>query len=70
MRRAKLDVALVTADTANDLAQGRKWFAEASNEALLAVWMRIQQPDADDIAAIVSRLAQVKFSELYLELPS
>ncbi len=66
-RKRQLDLGIIASDNAKDLKQAREWFANASNEALLKVWLRIQADDKDDVAEIVSRLAQLKFGELMIE---
>lgn len=59
---------ILQSQTDQDWAECREWFQEASNQDLLDVWMAIQRENDDPAMEIMSRLAQLKFSEMYLKL--
>ena len=61
--------ACIAADTDQDREAARTWFREATDADKIRVWMAIQKPHTDPVMEIVTRLAQLAFSELILEEP-
>lgn len=60
IRKAMLQI---DADTVRDIAAMEMWWKSSSNEDRLRVWKAIQQKFDDPVMEIVSRFAQVAFSE-------
>lgn len=56
------------ADTDQDMEHARKWFRKATADDLKRLWDAIQQDYDDPALEIMSRLAQIQYSELFAEI--
>lgn len=61
-------IAAVTAANDQDREGAKQWMREASMADRLAVWMRIQKNYKDPVDEIMSRLAQLAFGEIMVEV--
>jgi hypothetical protein len=56
----------VISDTEQDRAECRRWWADATEADKLRVWFTIQRDYADPAMEIMSRFAQLAFTEMLL----
>lgn len=67
MTELEKQFARILADTDQDMEAGRRWFNESPLTDLMTLWLTITRPHDDPAMEIMSRLAQIQFSEFYLE---
>lgn len=60
-------VARLISDQDQDLSHMRHWWKTNSLQAKAIVWERIQRPYSDPAMEIMSRLAQVAFTEMAIK---
>jgi len=60
-------IARIESDQDQDQAMCDQWFREATTADLMAVWLRISKPYQDPVNEIMSRFAQLAFSEAVLK---
>ena len=63
-----LMTARIRGDNDQDREHCREWFRRATREELLLVWEEIQAAHTDPAKEVVSRLAQLAFCEMYVEV--
>ena len=62
-----LNLLRIISDVEQDQAACEKWWNEATDTEKLRVWNAIQTKFSDPAMEIVSRFAQLKFSEMMLK---
>jgi hypothetical protein len=58
----------IVADNDQDTAHAKAWIAGTSTQDLIRFWFHLQQHHEDPMREIKSRLAALKFAELFSEM--